>query len=48
MLNQRDAAGFEVGGIDRVVDVIIGIEIDKPDIVRDPNEEILKPWIVKS
>ena len=41
ILHQRDATGLEIGRIDRVVDVLIGIEIGKPHIVGEPVGEIL-------
>src|SRR5215207_4870159 len=34
VLHQRDAAGFEIGGINRVVDVLVGIEVGKSYVVR--------------
>ena len=40
VLHQRDAAGLEIGRIDRVVDVLVGIEVGKPHIVRQAVGEI--------
>ena len=42
VLHQRDAAGFEIGRIDRVVDVLIGIEIGKAHIVGQPVGKIFQ------
>jgi hypothetical protein len=42
VLHQRDAAGFEIGRINRVVDVLVGIEVGEPYIVREPVGEILQ------
>ena len=42
VLHQRDAAGFEIGGVNRVVDVLVGIEVGKSHIVRQPIGKILQ------
>jgi hypothetical protein len=42
VLHQRDAAGFEIAGIDRVVDVLVRIEIGVANIVRDPMRKIFQ------
>src|SRR3954466_1371376 len=42
VLHQRDAAGFEIGGVNRVVDVLVGIEVGKSDIVRQAIGKILQ------
>src|SRR5882672_6639917 len=34
ILHQRDAAGFEIGRIDSVIDVLVRVEVGKPHIVR--------------
>jgi hypothetical protein len=42
VFHQRDAAGFEIGRIDRVVDMLIGIEIAKTHIVHQPVGKIVE------
>src|SRR5450631_821439 len=42
VLHQRDAAGFEIGRINRVVDMLIGIEIGKTNVVRQPVGKIFE------
>ena len=42
VLHQSHAAGFEIGRIDRVVDVLIGIEIGEPHIVGQPVGEVFQ------
>ena len=41
VFHQRDAAGFEIGRINRVVDVLVGVEIGKAHIVRTAGRENL-------
>ena len=42
VLHQGYAAGFEIGRVNRVVDVLIGIEIGKAHIVGEPVGEIFQ------
>ena len=42
VLHQRDAAGFEIGRINRVVDVLVGIEVGETHIIREPVGKILQ------
>ena len=47
VLHQRDAAGFEIGRIHRIVDVLVGVEVGEPHIVRQPIGKIFQArrWI---
>ena len=42
VLHQRDAAGLEIGGVDRVVDVLVGVEIAEADVVAEAKGEVLQ------
>ena len=42
VFHQRHPAGLEIGRINRVVDVLVGVEIGKPHIVGQPVGKILQ------
>jgi len=45
ILHQRDAARLEIGRINRVIDVLIGVEIGKAHIVGEPVGKILQAGV---